>query len=225
MRARNAAVKLRRDTPVTSFLIAINIIVFLMWIGATPKSWNITPAFMEAHFLVSWSALSEGRYWTLLTSVFSHLWVLHLFVNMFVLNSFGRFLERFLGPRFYIGFYLVAGIVASLAHSAVSNFVLGQPELPALGASGAIAGLVLLFSLIFPKEKIVLFGIIPLPALVGALAFVALDVWGLVAQAEGGGLPIGHGAHLGGSFTGLVTYLLLIRPRLRRMPGPELLSN
>jgi rhomboid-like protein len=171
---------------------------------------------MGRHFEVSWTALIEGRPWVLLTSVFSHMSLLHLFVNMFVLNSFGRFLEQFLGAKFYLGFYLFAGIVASFSHAVLSNFLLGQPDLPAVGASGAIAGLVLLFSLIFPKERIVLFAIIPLPALVGALAFVALDLWGLYAQAEGGGLPIGHGAHLGGALTGVLTYVIILRPRLLR---------
>jgi len=166
--------------------------------------------------LVSWSALVDGRVWVLLTSVFSHVMVLHLFINMFVLNSFGRFLEQFLGPKFYLSFYIVAGLISSFSHAALSNYLLGQPDLPALGASGAIAGLVLLFSLTFPKEKIVLFGIIPVPALVGAVAFVGLDLWGLAAQAEGGGLPIGHGAHLGGAFTGLLAYLFFVRPRLIR---------
>jgi membrane associated rhomboid family serine protease len=177
---------------------------------------TLNPVMMETHFLVSWTALKEGRIWVLLTSVFSHLSALHIFVNMFVLNSFGRFLEQFLGPKFYLLFYLVAGIIASLSHAVLSNFLLGQPDLPALGASGAIAGLVLLFSLLFPKERIVLFAILPLPALVGALAFVGLDLWGLAAQAEGGGLPIGHGAHLGGALTGLLTYILILRPRLLR---------
>lgn len=215
--------KFRTDTPVTSVLIGLNILVFFLWKGWVPASWGITQNFMDQNFLVSWSSLE--RPWTLLGSAFSHLWPLHLFVNMFVLNSFGRFLEAFLGPRFYLGFFLVAGIVGSFAHAFVSNFVLGQPDLPALGASGAIAGLVLLFSLIFPKEKIVLFAIIPVPALVGALAFVGLDLWGLVAQAEGGGLPIGHGAHLGGSLTGLLTYFLLVRPRLKRQPQAIVTSS
>ncbi len=207
--------RFRRDTPVTTLIIAINIAVFIMWKGWLPANWGITPAFMESHFLVSYASLTGGRPWTLLGSAFSHLWPLHLLVNMFVLNSFGRFLESFLGARFYLAFYLVAGIVGSLCHALVSNFILGQPDLPALGASGAIAGLVLLFSLIYPKEKIVLFAIIPVPALVGALAFVVLDLWGVIAQAEGGGLPIGHGAHLGGSLTGLLTYFLVVKPRLR----------
>ena len=173
----------RRDSRVTTFLIILNLIVFAMWHGVLPKAWGVNEAFMSRHFLVSWESLEEGRWWTLLGSVFSHLSFLHLFVNMFVLNSFGRFLEQFLGARFYLGFYLVAGMISSLSHAVLSNFLLGQGALPALGASGAIAGLVLLFSLIFPKEKIVLFAIIPVPALIGALAFVALDLWGLAAQA------------------------------------------
>ncbi len=199
---------LRRDSPVTTILILINIGVFILW-------YTQPASFMEANFLVSYSNLATHP-WTLLTSVFSHQALLHIFLNMFVLNSFGRFLEQFLGSKFYLGFYLVAGVIASLSHALLSNFLLGQPDLPALGASGAIAGLVLLFSLLFPKEKIVLFAIVPLPALVGAIAFVALDLWGLAAQAEGGGLPIGHGAHLGGALAGLLTYLLILRPRLLR---------
>jgi membrane associated rhomboid family serine protease len=209
-------VNIRKDSRATTLLIILNLIVFAMWHDLLPKSWGIDQEFMAKNFLVSWDALVEGRWWTLITSVFSHLWFLHLFVNMFVLNSFGRFLEQFLGARFYLGFYFVAGVISSLSHAMLSNFLLGKGSLPALGASGAIAGLVLLFSLIFPKEKIVLFAIIPVPALVGAVAFVALDLWGLVAQAEGGGLPIGHGAHLGGALTGLFAYLLIVRPRLQR---------
>jgi rhomboid-like protein len=158
----------------------------------------------------------EGRWWTLLTSVFSHNMTLHIFINMFVLNSFGTLLEQVLGRRSFLTFYLTAGIVSSLAHAAVSAFIVGNPEIPALGASGAIAGLILVFSLVFPREKILLFGLIPLPAIWGALAFIALDLWGLSAQAHGGGLPIGHGAHLGGAFAGIVYYFFFIRPRMQR---------
>jgi membrane associated rhomboid family serine protease len=97
----------------------------------------------------------------------------------------------------------------------VSAFLLGQPDLPALGASGAISGVVILFSLMIPQARILLLGIIPMPAIVGALLFVGLDIIGLVAQTEGGGLPIGHGAHLSGALAGAVTYLLFAN-QLRR---------
>jgi membrane associated rhomboid family serine protease len=137
-----------------------------------------------------------------------------------VLNSFGPIVERTLGSKRFLGFYLVAGIVGSLGHAAVSRFILEDPDLPALGASGAISGLILLFSLLYPKEKILLFGIIPMPAMIGAVLFVGLDIWGVVAQAEGGGLPIGHGAHLGGAIAGLI-YFLILRAQLQRRMREE----
>ncbi len=196
-------------------IILLNVAVFILWhyLGETETS------VMGQNFLVSWDALMAGRYWTLLTSVFSHTLFFHLFINMFVLNSFGRVLEQVLGRGLFLGFYLAAGILSSLSHCLVSTFILGSPEMPALGASGAIAGLVLVFAMMFPQQKILLFGLIPVPAIWGALGFIGLDVWGLVEQARGGGLPIGHGAHLGGAATGIFFYFFFIRRRIRRPIG------
>jgi membrane associated rhomboid family serine protease len=202
-------------------IILINIAVFAAWQFGSES----TVEFLNQNFLISLESLREGRYWTLITSVFSHNWLIHLLVNMFVLNSFGPILHRVLGPKRFIVFYLGAGIISSLSHSLVSGYLMGRPEMRALGASGSIAGLILLFSLMFPKERILLFAIIPMPALVGALAFVGLDVWGLIAQVEGGGLPIGHGAHLGGSLTGAIYYFAYIRPRWLRSPLRHILER
>lgn len=174
---------------------------------------------MRENFLVSWTALEQGRWWTLVTSAFSHNLLLHLLVNMFVLWSFGSLIESVLGRGLFLVFYLVASVMSSLVHSVVSAYYVGEPSVAALGASGAIAGLVLIFAMIFPREKILLFGLIPIPAIFGALAFVALDLWGLFAQAHGGGLPIGHGAHLGGAFTGVLFYVFYLRKRIRRVRG------
>lgn len=183
-------------------LITLNILVFL--------GWYILPAeFMFYNFLVSWLHLVDGKFWTLITSVFSHKEALHLFFNMMVLRSFGPFMIEILGKKRFLAFYFIAGIVASFAHSAVSAFYLHQPELPALGASGSLAGIILLFSLLFPEEKLLILGLIPVRAIWGALLFVGIDLWGLVAQSNGGGFQIGHGAHLGGSLCGLVYYLIL----------------
>ncbi len=195
---------------VIPFIILLNVLVFILW--QIPEY----DQFMLENFTVSWTHLLEGRYWVLLTSVFSHNMLLHILINMLVLRSFGSIVIQVLGSVRFISFYLLAGIVSSLSHSLVSAMILGNPDIPAVGASGSIAGLVLIFSLVFPREKILLFGIIPLPAMVGALAFIALDVWGLVAQAGGGGLPIGHGAHLGGAFAGILYYFLFLRRRIPR---------
>lgn len=194
---------------IVPLIILVNAIVFVYW--QFPEN----EEFMLNNFTVSWALLSQGRYWTLLTSVFSHNMLLHILINMFVLRSFGTIVVAVLGVGRFLTFYFMAGIIASFSHAFVSAFIVGNPDIPAVGASGAIAGLVLIFSLMFPREKILLFGIVPLPAMIGALAFIALDVWGLVAQAGGGGLPIGHGAHLGGAFAGILYYFSVLR---RRMP-------
>ncbi len=166
---------------------------------------------MADHFLVSWDGLMQGRFWTLITSVFSHNMFIHFLMNMFVLSSFGPVLERLLGSRRFIMVYFIAGVFSSFCHALVSAMLLGQPDLPALGASGAVSAVILIFSFLFPKNTILIFGLIPVPALWGAVLFIGLDVWGLVAQAEGGGLPIGHGAHLGGAFTGIIYYYFFLR--------------
>jgi len=205
-----------------STLILINISVFLFWLAATLGYNRATfdETFMERNFLVSWNGLKEGRYWTLLTSAFSHTLFLHIFLNMFVLQSFGPVVQSVLGLRRFAIFYFTAAIVSSFSHAAVSAFVVGKPGLSALGASGAVSGVILLFSLMFPTQKILMFGLIPVPAVIGGLIFIGLDLWGLWAQAEGGGLPIGHGAHLGGALTGILYFLILWR-QMRRLRNQD----
>lgn len=191
-------------------ILVINILVFICW---SLPSEDIF-IFMANHFLISWNSLTEGRLWTLVTSAFSHNLFIHLLLNMFVLKSFGNIMEMALGPWRLLKFYLLAAIASSFGHAFVSYFLLNDTGQPALGASGAISGLVLLFALSFPKQKIYLLGFIPLPAIWGALAFMALDIWGVVSQATGRGLPIGHGAHLGGALFGVFYYFLFIRKKL-----------
>jgi rhomboid-like protein len=200
--------KLTRPNVVLT-IIKINIVVFVLWY----LSAFLNPSFMIYNFLVSWDHVWSGRVWTLLTSVFSHNMFFHIFVNMYVFYGFGSVVENILGSKRFLQFYLVAGIVSSLSHICVSYYLMGQPGLPALGASGAVSGTILLFALMFPQEKILILGLIPVPALTAALIFVGLDVWGLVAQTQGGNLPIGHGAHLGGAACGFIYYLLRVRRR------------
>lgn len=196
---------------IVTFILVINTVIYILW----NYSNAVTPEFMDSNFLVSWQALLDGRYWTLITSVFSHSQFFHLLLNMFVLHSFGNIMTRTLGVRRFVVFYLLAGAFSSFVHSLVSALLLNDASLPALGASGALTGIIMVFALIYPKEKLLLFGLIPMPAIFGALLFVGLDIWGLVSQAEGGGLPIGHGAHLGGSFAGLVYYFGFLRSKFK----------
>jgi rhomboid family protein len=207
----------RRPLRVVPVIIGINVVVFLAW--QLSKAVPHLRGIMVINFLTSPLHLEHGLYWTLLTSVFSHAELWHLAINMIVLYSFGAVLERLWGPRTFLGFYLAAGILASVSHCAVTQWLLSRGNVSALGASGAISGLLLAYALIFPRHKILVLGIIPVPAAAGVVAFVGLDVWGLIAQTRGGGLPIGHGAHLGGAAAGAVLYLLFIRPKLAARRG------
>lgn len=207
----------RGSAPVTNALLVANIVVLALW-------WLpvVSTETMAEGFLISWSHLAAGRIWTPLTAVFSHNALFHLLINMIVLTSFGPPLERVMGSRSFLTFYLIAGLVGSVAHATVSNFLMDRPDQAALGASSALAGVLVLYSLLFPKSRVLLFFLIPVPALLAAVAFIALDVWGLVAQIGGAGLPIGHGAHLGGALVGFVWFLMRrgsLRPRARRFSG------
>ncbi len=195
----------------TRLLIALNVVVFIMWhmTGASHST------FMIHNFLVSWQTLEDGRYWTLLTAVFSQIAVWHILINMFVLYTFGRVLEKVLGPILFLAVFLVCGVISSYAFAWTSNFMLHQPQLAALGASGAIMGVVLVFALMYPRWRLYILGLIPVPALPGALAFMGLDVAGFIWQIHGGDfIPIAHAAHIGGAITGILFYYVYIRPRM-----------
>jgi membrane associated rhomboid family serine protease len=212
-------------------IIAINLVVYLAWrfAGEESQLWEA----LWRNFLVSTNRLDHGLWWTLLSSAFSHMDLWHLAINMVVLWSFGSILERLWGLRLFIGFYLAAAAVSSASHCLVSSLMLGDDRIAALGASGAVSGLLLAFALLFPRHKILVFALVPVPALAGALFFVAIDIWGLLAQGRGIGLPIGHGAHLGGALCGALFYFAYLRSRFakagpaatRRQPTLELTAE
>jgi membrane associated rhomboid family serine protease len=211
----------RPRTPAVSVIIGVNVLVFLAWQGASMMPGLFE--FMTANFLVSTSHILHWHVWTLITAAFSHSELWHLAINMFVLWSFGTVLEHLWGTRVFVLFYLAAAVIASISHCAVSSFLMGRDDILALGASGAVSGLLLAYALHFPRHRILLFGIVPVPALAGVLVFVGLDLWGLIAQGRGGGLPIGHGAHLGGAFAGALMYFLYLRDAypIRAVPRPR----
>ena len=210
-------------------IIGGNVLVYVLWWmarlggGSWPSPEQMVdgngPALtmvLSRHFLTSPFHLEHGWLDSLLLAGFSHIELMHILINMFVLWSFGSVLERLWGLRLFVSFYLGALVVANLSHSLVSLWLLDDRMAFALGASGAVSGILIAFSLLFPKQQILLFGIVPLPAWTAALLFVGLDIWGLMAQQAGGGLPIGHGAHLGGALAGLVFWATVLRRRFRR---------
>lgn len=201
-----------RPLRVVPAIVVLNAVVFLGW-----QVSKIVPGlqtFLINNFLVSWVHLVHGHVWTLLTAAFSHSQWWHFGLNMVVLWSFGSVIERLLGWRKFVTFYIGAALFSSVAHCLVS-LLMGRADVPALGASGAVSALLVVYGLLFPQARILVFGMIPVPALVGVLFFVGLDLWGLIAQGQGGGLPIGHGAHLGGALAGALYWLFSLKDKFR----------
>ena len=206
-------------------IIAINVIVFIVWqMSGPPTRANPRPGnpelfrFMYDNFTVSKFNLTHGRVWVLFTAAFSHNSFGHILINMLIFFGFGQALLHRWGARRFVLFYLGAALISSAFHPLFS--LLGWPSNAALGASGAIAGVIMCFALYYPKAKILLYMIIPMPAWFLVAIGVGLDVYGLINQRNGGGGNIGHAVHLGGAFAGAV-YVLFIEKRLNLRGGPR----
>jgi membrane associated rhomboid family serine protease len=146
-------------------------------------------------------------YLTLLTSIFMHGSLLHLLGNMLFLWIFGDNVEDRLGHVRYLLFYLVCGLLASLAHVGVVA-VTGSAEdmrIPALGASGAISGVLGGYLLLFPHRRVV---VLLFRFLTWVPAWVAIGIWFLFQIIEmmgalGQSVGVAYGAHVGGFVAGL----------------------
>lgn len=216
-------------------IIALNAAVFLyqLSLGA-----NELQAFLYRHALVPlrysdirWArevGLSPADFSPFLTNTFLHGGFLHIILNMWTLWIFGPALEDRLGPVRFAILYLLAGIAASVTHAL---FNAGSP-VPALGASGAIAGVISAYAVRFPYAWIrvlVLIVIFPLFFSVPAMVFAGLWFFMQVLQGTsellspfaGGG--IAWWAHIGGFVSGWVLLLWLehaSRPAVRYNGGP-----
>lgn len=187
-------------------LIAVNVIVFVLWTQARSASMM---GLMQDNFLCSVEAMTSFRVWTLLTACFSQMSVDHLLFNMFALWVFGHDVARVLGSRALLHLYVVGGIVSMLAHVGF-NLVTGM-DVPALGASGAIMAISVLFAALFPNRMLLLMFFIPVPAAMAVGLYIVLDVLGVFGSGFGGN--VAHAAHLGGAAYGLLYWWLWVRRR------------
>jgi membrane associated rhomboid family serine protease len=204
---------MRRGTPVVTYvLIVINVLVFLLELSsgdAFITQW----AFVPTRFLAN----PVGDFITLFTSMFMHGSWLHLGGNMLYLWIFGDNVEDRFGQAKFLIFYLLCGLGATFAQLAFSM----DSSIPNLGASGAIAGVLGGYLLMFPQSRVsVLQGqrVIPVPALFVIGFWFILQLFssiGSIAQtADTGG--VAYMAHVGGFVTGLIlTSVFRSNPRLR----------
>lgn len=138
--------------------------------------------------------------WTLITSTLSHspAGIAHILFNGLVLFFFGPILERLIGWKRFLVLFFLAGAIAGVLQALLQWYLFGQ-DVGALGASGAIMMVFGALMVVMPKEKILIWGIIPMPFWVAGLLFAAIDVLGAFDPGSG----VGNFAHLSGLAIGL----------------------
>jgi membrane associated rhomboid family serine protease len=195
----------RRTVPLITYaLIALNVLFFFVELSggdAFIEKW----AFVPSRFLAN----PAGDFLTIITSMFMHAGWVHLGGNMLYLWIFGDNVEDRFGHVKFSIFYLLCGVAATFAQLAFST----GSNVPNLGASGAIAGVLGAYILLFPQRKVkVLMGrsVVPMPALVVIGLWIVLQFFsgiGSIANtADTGG--VAYMAHIGGFIAGFVLTFL-----------------
>jgi membrane associated rhomboid family serine protease len=217
------AVPSRYPPVVTWCLIAVNCGAFLFQQSLSPieleallRSFALVPARYFGPYAYAAGDLSLTDFLPFITNTFIHGGWLHLILNMWSLWVFGGAVEDRFGHGRFLAFYLACGVLASLAHAIFNPF----STVPALGASGAIAGVMGAFVNMFPLARLVVVVpiiFIPLFFEVPAIAFVG--IWFLLQVLQGAmdllmptnGAGVAWWAHIGGFLAGII-----LAPVIRR---------
>jgi membrane associated rhomboid family serine protease len=180
-------------TPWVQRLLILNVLMFFV----QQTSPSVTP------LLEFIPALILSRPWTVVTYMFLHAGLSHIFWNMLGLYFFGPRVEARMGAQRFIVLYLISGLVGALF-----SFFLA-PNAGVIGASGAVLGILMAFARFWPREQLLIWGIIPIEARWLVLIYAALDLWSGFGGSRSG---VANFAHLGG-FAGALVYLLYLERR------------
>ncbi|MGH9348927.1 MAG: rhomboid family intramembrane serine protease [Vicinamibacterales bacterium] len=185
-------------TPAIKALIIANVAMYLLAF--------IAPAVTMRLGLQPASVFGELAIWRPLTYMFLHGGIFHLLFNMLALWMFGVDLERRWGTQAFTRYYFLTGIGAGLSSVIISLMPLASVrslyDVPTVGASGAIYGLILAWAIVFPHRTILFMMLFPIPAKVFAIIMGAIAF--LSAVSAGGGGAVNQIAHLGGMVVGWV---------------------
>jgi membrane associated rhomboid family serine protease len=193
-------------------IITANVIAFLCtwYLALDPRE------VIETYGLIPSAVLSGEAYGPFITSMFLHGGWEHLIFNMFFLWLFGDNIEDALGHIGFVGFYLLIGVLADLPHIAFSP----ASQIPAIGASGAVAGLMGAYLVLYPYARIktlFVFRIIDVPAVLYLGIWIGFQLlYGGIYSVAGIRTGIGYSAHIGGFLAGMVLMWLYRRARSKR---------
>ncbi len=176
------------------WIIAVNVLVFALEYMFPVLSYFV---------ILSPRAVLSGAVWQLVTYMFSHANLSHLFVNMLGLLIFGTRVERELGSKEFLLYYLLTGFAAGL-FSFAAYIATGSLSVYLLGASGAVFAVELAFATLFPQAQIFIWGILPLRAPVMVLGFTAIEIFSQIFSFRS---SVAHLTHLAGFGFGWLYFL------------------
>ncbi len=183
----------RSMPPATRAILAINILAFLFD--------TLTGHALSARFAL-WPLGAGFQPWQVVTYAFLHASWQHIFFNMFALVMFGAALEQFCGSRRFTLYYLACVLAAAATQLAVQAATGSMEE--TLGASGGVFGLLLAFAIFFPRERLLIYFAIPMPAWLFVTLYGVLELYLGVTGRQG---DVAHFAHLGGMLGGAAVIL------------------
>jgi len=176
------------------WLIAINVLVFALE--------YLLPATAD-YLAMSPSLVLAGAIWQPFTYMFAHENLTHLLVNMLGLLFFGPAVEKELGSREFLLYYLLSGLLAGL-FSLGAYLLVGAYNVALLGASGAIFAVLLAFATLQPNSQILIWGIVPIRAPIMVIGYALIE---LVSQVIGAPGNVAHVTHLAGFGFGWLYFL------------------
>jgi membrane associated rhomboid family serine protease len=213
-------VRSRRFPLINLMLILLNVLAFLYEMQMDPSvlkefifEWGLIPVRLLNDPSVAWN--------TIFTSMFLHGGWFHIINNMWVLFIFGDNVEARMGGIRYLVFYLLCGVAAGL----LQTYVLSSSQQPMIGASGAVAGVLGAYLILFPHSRIAslvpilfIFTIIEIPAVIFLLFWFVSQLYsGLFAIRGGGGSGIAWWAHIGGFLFGILMVFFFRRRTIDRI--------
>ncbi len=206
----------RQATPwVTWCLMTLNatIFLYLWWLPEEIRLkilylYGLVPARYTQPEWAAWVGLDPNSYLPLITNLFLHGSWSHIIFNTWLLWIFGDNVEDRMGPWRFLGFYLLCGVIANGVHLALNP----NSTETAIGASGAIAGILAAYFYLFPYAKVIMW-IFPFPLFVPVPAILFLGLW-VIFQAYQATTQMAGGAawwgHLGGFAAGVVLHRLFL---------------
>ncbi len=212
-----AIYRVRGKTYATYFLIAVNVILYILssWrngLISSSSEWIRLGGFVPALLVTDPSSWVR-----IFTSMFLHANIIHIFFNMYFLYIFGRPVERTIGSSRYLALYIASGVFATVFHTAFS-YLQGVDSfaIPAVGASGAISGVLGAYAILFPGTKLyACFWIFLIPVCYTMYSLYFMLFWFGFQVLNGYATmssmaPVAFFAHAGGFLAGIGILLLVV---------------